>query len=139
MGKKIKHGSRPTPVANGCGGHSQSPPLYSHSGTPPRRQSLSVFRFCIKKFTSDEVVTNLCTLSFTFGTTCTHKSVLVNNWLFVEFGMLVVVDENGEMFHLVFLFIPHLMVQLRFKSDLFPRNALRATPRFCPLFTRTGS
>ena len=70
------------------------------------------------------------------GTTCIHKSVLVNNWLFVEFGMLVVVDENGEMFHLVFLFIPHLMVQLRFKSDLFPRNAVRATLRFCPLFTR---
>ena len=139
MEKELKHGSRPTPVANGCGGHSQSPPLYSHSGTPPRRLSLSVFRFCNEKFTSYEALANLCTLSFTDGTTCIHKSVLVNNWLFVEFGMLVVVDENGERFHLVFLFIPHLMVQLRFKSDLFPRNALRATPRFCPLFTRTGS
>ena len=100
------------------------------------RLSLSVFRFCIEKLTLYEALTNLCTLSFTYGTTCIHKSVLVNNWLFVEFGMLVVVDENGEMFHLVFLFSPHLMVQLRFKSDLFPRNAVRATPRFCPRFAR---
>ena len=110
MGKEIKHGPGPTPVANGCGGHSQSPPLYSHSGTPPRRLSLSVFRFYIEKFIVYEAPTHVCTLSFTYGTTCIHKSVLVNNWLFVEFGMLVVVDENGEMFHLVFLFSPHLMV-----------------------------
>ena len=109
------------------------------SFSPPRRLSLSVFRFYIEKFTVDEALTNVCTLSFTYGTTCIHKSVLVNNWLFVEFGMLVVVDENGEMFHLVFLFSPHLIVQLWFKSDLFPRNAVRATPRFCPRFTRTRS
>ena len=71
----IKHGPGPTPVANGWGGHSQSPPLYSHSGTPPRRLSLSVFRFCIEKFTSYEALVNLYTLSFTDGTTCIHKSV----------------------------------------------------------------
>ena len=106
MGKEIKHGSGPTPVANGCGGHSQSPPLYSHSGTPPRRLSLSVFRFCIEKFTYYESVTNLCTLSFTFGTTCTHKSVLVNNWLFVEFGMLVVVEKMGKCSILCFCSLP---------------------------------
>ena len=136
MEKELKHGSRPTPVANGCGGHSQSPPLYSHSGTPPRRLSLYLFRFYIGKFSTHEILANLCTLSLM---NCIHKSVWSKIGCFVEFGMLVVVDENGEMFHLVFLFIPHLMVQLRFKSDLFPRNAVRATPRFWVLFTRTRS
>ena len=70
---------------------------------------------------------------------CIHKSVWSKIGCFVEFGMLVVVDENGERFHRILLFIPHLIVQLRFKSDLFPRNAVRANLRFCPLFTRTGS
>ena len=72
---------------------------------------LSVFRFCIEKFTPYEALTNLCTLSFTYGTTCIHKSLTFD--VFVSFAAALQVfrfyieqfDSNHMIKFMYFFFI----------------------------------